>query len=130
MSFQIRFNITKTATEVLIKFIKLVLIENSDNDFKTFSDSIYLTKKILGLEDNFQNFISYSKCYKLYQKVEVTNFQQENILAIIKYQHVKFPNSSLHKLHLCNIPLSQKIGLSANQIIIRSNLIYSFSGIK
>ena len=64
----------KTATEVLIKFMKLVLTEIGDDDFRTFLNSIYLTKKTLGLEDNFQSFVSYPKCYKLYQKVEVTNF--------------------------------------------------------
>ena len=74
MSFQIRFNIIETVTKVLIKFMKLVLIEIDNDDFRTFSDSIYLTKKVLGLEDNFQNFVSCSKCHKLYQKVEVINF--------------------------------------------------------
>ena len=74
MSFRTRFNITETATETLIKFMKLVLIEIGGDDFKTFSDSIYLTKKILGLENNFQSFVSYLKCHKLYQKQEVTNF--------------------------------------------------------
>jgi len=43
----------ETVTEVLIKFIKLVLTKISDDDFKTFPNSIYLTKKALGLEDNF-----------------------------------------------------------------------------
>ncbi len=43
----------KTATEVLIKFMKLVLIEINDNDFRTFLNLFYLTKKALGLEDNF-----------------------------------------------------------------------------
>jgi len=84
MSFWTRFNIMKTAIEVLIKFIKLVLTEIDGDNFRTFSDSIYLTKKALGLEDNFQSFVSYLKCHKLYQKVEVTNFQQGNTLTIMK----------------------------------------------
>ena len=74
MSFQVKFNIMETATEILIKFMKLVLIEISSDNFKTFPDSIYLTKKTLGLKDNFQSFISYSKCYKLYQKDKIINF--------------------------------------------------------
>ena len=65
----------ETATEVLIKFMKLVLTEISGNDFRTFLNSIYLTKKAFGLEDNFQSFVFYSKYHKLYQKDKVTNFQ-------------------------------------------------------
>ncbi len=65
----------KTATEILIKFMKLILTEISDDNFKTFLNSIYLIKKAFGLEDNFQSFIFYLKCYKLYQKNEVINFQ-------------------------------------------------------
>ena len=64
----------KTAIEVLIKFMKLVLTEIGDDDFRTFLNSIYLTKKTFGLEDNFQNFVSCPKCHKLYQKGEVINF--------------------------------------------------------
>ncbi len=108
----------KTAIKVLIKFMKLVLTEIDGDNFRTFLDSIYLIKKALGLEDNFQNFVFCLKCHKLYQKDEVTNFQQENTLAIMKCQYVEFPNSSLCKSYLYNILLSQKIGLLANQTII------------
>ncbi len=86
--------------------MKLVLTEISSNDFRIFSDLIYLTKKAFGLEDNFQSFIPYLKCYKLYQKDEVTNFQQRNTLTIMKYQYVEFPNLSLYKSCLCNTLLS------------------------
>ncbi len=53
MSFQTRFNIIEIVTKVLIKFMKLVLIEIDNDNFKTFLDLIYLIKKALGLEDNF-----------------------------------------------------------------------------
>jgi len=49
--FRTRFNIIETATKVLIKFMKLVLIEISGDNFRDFSDSIYLVKKIFGLKD-------------------------------------------------------------------------------
>jgi len=70
MSFWIRFNITETATKVLIKFMKLVLTEIGGDDFRTFLDLIYLTKKALGLENNFQSFVLYSKCHKLYSGLQ------------------------------------------------------------
>ncbi len=65
----------KTVIKVLIKFMKLVLTEIGSNNFKTFLDLIYLTKKALELKDNFQSFIFCLKYHKLYQKDEVTNFQ-------------------------------------------------------
>ena len=86
--------------------MKLVLTEISSNDFRIFSDSTYLTKKALRLEDNFQSFVSCPKCHKLYQKNEVINFQQGNTLAIMKCRYVEFSNSSLCKSYLYNTPLS------------------------
>ena len=41
MSFRTRFNITESATEVLIKFMKLVLTEIGGDKFRNFSNSIY-----------------------------------------------------------------------------------------
>ena len=74
MTFRTRFNITETATETLIKFMKLVLIKIGGDNFRDFSDSIYLAKKTLGLKDQFHSLVSYLKYYKLYQKQEVINF--------------------------------------------------------
>ncbi len=74
MTFRIRFNITETATEALIKFMKLVLIKIEGDNFRDFSDSIYLTKKTFELKDQFHSLVSCPKCHKLYQKQEVMNF--------------------------------------------------------
>ena len=74
MTFWTRFNIIETATEVLIKFMKLVLIEIRNDNFRDFPDSIYLAKKTLGLKDQFHSLVSYPKYHKLYQKQEVMNF--------------------------------------------------------
>ena len=48
---QIRFNISKTATESLIKFMKLVLTEIGGDKFNRFPSTLYLAKKLLGLKD-------------------------------------------------------------------------------
>src|SRR6266540_1894956 len=130
MTFRTRFNITETATEALIKFMKLVLIEIEGDNFRDFPDSIYLTKKTLGLKDQFHSLVPCPKCHKLYQKQEVTNFQQNGIPAIMTCRHIEFPNSSLRNSRSCNTPLSRKIGVSANRTVIRPNLIFPFSGIR
>ncbi len=46
--------------------MKLVLIKIRSNNFRGFSDSIYLAKKIFGLKDQFHSLIAYLKCHKLY----------------------------------------------------------------
>src|SRR6266516_1142936 len=48
------FKIQKTATESLIKFMKLVLTEIGGEDFDDFPKSIYLARNMLGLKDQFQ----------------------------------------------------------------------------
>ena len=94
MSFRTRFNIPETATESLIKFMKLVLEEIGGDKFKNFPDSIYLAKKVLGLKDQFQSFVPCTKCHKLYNKQDVENFRQNETLTIMKCNHVEFSNSA------------------------------------
>jgi len=53
MKFQARFNISETAIESLIKFIKLVLNEFGGNDFENFSESLYRLRQMLGIENQF-----------------------------------------------------------------------------
>src|SRR6266540_4214845 len=130
MIFQTRFNITETATEVSIKFMKLVLIEIRGDNFRDFLNSIYLAKKTLGLKNQFHSLVPYPKCHKLYQKQEVTNFQQNGIPAIMTCRHIEFPNSSLHNSRSYNTPLSRKISVSANRTVIHSNLIFPFFRIR
>ncbi|RHZ75377.1 hypothetical protein Glove_215g15 [Diversispora epigaea] len=68
MSFRIKFNLPETVTKSLIKFIKLLLLEIGNSEFDTFPNSIYMTKKELGLRDDFYSFPTCLKCHKLYNK--------------------------------------------------------------
>ncbi|GET54719.1 hypothetical protein GLOIN_2v1775288 [Rhizophagus irregularis DAOM 181602=DAOM 197198] len=129
MNFRTRFNIAETATETLIKFMKLALCKFSSDDFNDFPDSLYLTRKKLGLNDQFHSFVPCPKCHKLYKKEEVVDFKQEDNPAIMKCQHIEFPNSLVRRSHLCNTALSEKISALTNQTIIRPNLMYPFAGI-
>ena len=45
-------------------------------------------------------------------------------------QYIEFSNLSLRNSYSYNIPLSRKIGISVNQTVIHSNLIFSFFGIQ
>ncbi|RHZ80729.1 hypothetical protein Glove_132g161 [Diversispora epigaea] len=94
MSFRIKFNLPETATESLIKFIKLLLSEIRNSEFDTFPNSIYITKKELGLRDDFYSFPICPKCHKLYNKQEVKDYKENNINSVMKCRHVEFPNSA------------------------------------
>jgi len=129
MNFRKRFNIPETATESLIKFMKLVLNEIGGDDFSTFPDSLYMARNKLGLKDQFQALVPCPKCHKLYEKDEVENFRQGVTPAIMKCRHVEFPNSSTRWLNLCQEPLSRLTKSLDASIIIRPELIYPFAGI-
>src|SRR5277367_2799306 len=129
--FWSKFNLSNIATEVLIKFMKLVLTEISNNaaNFEDFPDSIYSTREALGLKDRFQNFVACSKCHKLHNKHEVENFCENENLSVMKCRHVEFSNSATHRLKLCQTPLSRQIRLLNNKIN-RYEMIYPFAGIQ
>ncbi len=94
------------ATESLIKFLKLVLIEIGGEEFNTFPESLYKARNELGLKDQFQDFVSCLKCHKLYEKYEMENFHQGMAPAIMKCCHIEFSNSSYHRSHSYQEPLS------------------------
>ena len=124
MKFRTKFNIPETATESLIKFMKLVLNEISGNDFKDFLDSIFLAKQALDLKDRFQSFVPCSKCHKLYLKKEVEQFCQGETPTIMKCRHIEYPNSASRRLQKCDEPLSCQVRND-----FQSRLICPFVGI-
>ncbi|GBC48665.1 hypothetical protein GLOIN_2v1770724 [Rhizophagus irregularis DAOM 181602=DAOM 197198] len=127
MKFQMRFNISETATESLIKFIKLLLDEIGDTAFENFPVTLYKARNIFNIEDRFYCFAACTKCHKLYNKQEVEEFRQDEILAIMKCQHIEFPNSS--RRQKCQTPLSHQIRL-LNKVSNRIEMIYPFSTIR
>src|SRR5881275_2052487 len=124
MNFRIRFNISETATESLVKFMKLVLTEIGGNEFTNFPSTLYLAKKSLGFNDRFHSFVPCPKCHKLYNKDEVVNFCRNETL---KYNHIEFLNSSSRRLKPYDIPLSQKPDYVG---IIYPELVFPYAGIR
>ena len=122
-----RFNILETVTESLIKFTNLLLCEIGSPTFKNFSDTLYKMRKILNLKDRFHNFVACTKYYKLYNKQEIEEFNQDGNLTIMKCQHVEYPNSS--RRQICQNSLSHQIRL-LNKVSIQSEMIYPFSTIR
>src|SRR6185437_8464591 len=127
MNFRIRFNISETAIESLVKFMKLVLTEISGNEFTNFPSTLYLAKNRLVLMTNFIVFVPCPKCHKLYNKDEVVNFRRNETLSIMRCNHIEFLNSSSRRLKPCDIPLSRKPDYVA---IIQPELAFSYAGIR
>jgi hypothetical protein len=94
MNFKLQFNLPTTATEALIKFMRLVLNEISGDEFKGFCTSLNKTNQFLGLSDKFIRFVACPNCHKLYKEDEVTNFQQDDQVSIMKCTHIEFPNAT------------------------------------
>jgi len=94
MNFRMKFDLSNTATEALIKFVKLVLIKIGGTEFEDICGSLYTTKNLLGLSDQFVNFVACQKCHKLYKEKDVMDFQQNNQPSVMKYIHIEFPNSA------------------------------------
>ena len=129
MRFRKRFNIPETAIESLIQFVKLILTEIGGSDFSEFPGSLYLARNILGLKDQHHSFTACPNCHKLYNKKEVEEFRQDGNLAIMKCNHVEFPNSKAKKSKQCQAPLSEKSSLLHGRISIRSEKIFPFASI-
>ena len=131
MNFRLKFNLSTTATEVLIKFMRLVLIEISSDKFKRVCKSLNKTKQFLGLSDKFISFVACPKCHKLYKEDEVTDFQRDDQVSIMKCTHIEFPNATtVRKRKVCGTNLSTQSKLLNGAIVNRPELIFPFSPIR
>ena len=101
MNFRRRFNISETATESLIKFIKLLLTEIGGSNFNEFPGSLYLVRNVLGLKDQHHSFVACPKCHKLYNKKDVEEYRQDGNYTIIKCNHIEFSNSMVRRSKRC-----------------------------
>ena len=97
MNFRIMYNISESAIEALLKFMKLVLTVISGTEFDNFPTSKHKVNKALGLSDKFISFVSCPKCHKLYKEEEVIKFKYNNQVLIMSCIHIEFSNSENRK---------------------------------
>ena len=130
MNFRILYNISESAIEVLLKFIKLVLIVVGGTEFNNFSASKHKVNKALGLSDKFVSFVACPKCHKLYKEDEVIKFKYDNQASIMRCIHIEFPNSGNRKRRTCDTNLSTQSKLSSGKIVNRPELVFPYSPIR
>ena len=126
MKFRSSFNVSNTAIETLLKFIKMILKQYGNVDHESFPNSLYMLRKSLGLVDRFTQFAACNKCNKLYKKDDVV--AQDN-QTIMKCNHIEFPNSTTKRTKQCRTPLGKKISLN-NSISIVPELVYPVASIQ
>src|SRR5271170_2023322 len=126
MNFRIKFNLLNTATDALLKFMKLVLTEIGGAEFEPFYSLLYTANKFLEISDEFVKFVVCKKCHKLYKEDTVTKFRQNNQISTMKCAHVEFPNSATKCKKICNTTLSTKSKLLNGSITNRPELIFPF----
>src|SRR5271170_669869 len=105
MNFRIKFNLLNTATDTLLKFMKLVLTEISGTKFELFCSSLYTANMFLGISNEFVKFVIYKKYHKLYNRNKVTKFWQNNQISTMKCTHVEFSNLVTKQKKICNTAL-------------------------
>ena len=128
MNYRIKFNLPNTATEVLLKFISLVLSE-VDAKFEPFCSSLYTANQLLGISDSFIKFAACKKCHKLYKVDKVEKFQQNNQITMMKCTHIEFPNL-VTKCKICGTALSTQSKLLNGSIMNKPELIFPFTTIQ
>ena len=125
MKFRSNYKLPDTATEILIKFLSILLKECGGSEYESFPETLYLARQTLGLVDQFVNFAACQKCHKLYKKDDVTDIQHRTVM---KCSHVEFPNSAT-KRKQCQTPLAKRVTLN-NSISIRPELVYPVASIR
>src|SRR6185437_13284036 len=126
MKFRSNYNLPNTATEALIKFVKILLKDCENIDHESFPNTLYKVKKSLGLVNQFTSFVACQKCHKLYNKDDVTNIQRQTVM---KCSHIEFPNSPTKRFKECETALAKQISLN-NRIAFRPELVYPMVSIR
>ena len=126
MKFRLNYNLPNTATEALIKFVKILLKDCENINYESFSNTLYKAKISLGLVDQFTNFAVCQKFHKLYNKDDVTNIQRQTVM---KCSHIEFPNSPTKRFKECETPLAKQISLN-NRTAFRPELVYPMVSIQ
>ncbi|RHZ79783.1 hypothetical protein Glove_140g42 [Diversispora epigaea] len=87
-----------------------------------------MTKKVLGLKDNFYSFPTWLKCHKLYNKQKVKDYKENDTNSVIKCWHVEFSNSATRQNRQCQTILFEQVP-TIDRFKLKFKLVYSFARI-
>ena len=124
LKYQERYRLSDVATNLLIKFIRYLLISYDKNTYSTFPTSLYMARKLFGIGDQIIKYATCPTCCKLYSV---------NKLPTDKPSHCSFQNFPNHPMANYRSPCGAVITkqVPTNQgIIYRPALIFPIVNIK
>jgi len=129
LRWQTQFKIPASAIDVLIKFLNNVLGQSqSTGNLDDFPSSLYMARKLLGLENLFVEYVACTACHKLYARDKVVEHKENNLPAVMHCSHEEFPNNP-GRPRKCGVPLSEKIELTCGGTILRPRMVFPYSPI-
>ncbi|CAG8849128.1 8715_t:CDS:1, partial [Racocetra persica] len=109
LRYQQRYRLPDTATESLVKFIHYLLTYLDQDQFKNFSKSLYLARKLMGLGLRINNYATCSACDRLYEPSKVTTKKPKQIPMCLYCTFVEFSNHIMSKMRQpCNQQLAKE----------------------
>ena len=97
MKFQKEFNLSDTAFDTLVKFIRQVVQRYDIKDADSLPTSIFTAKSSLNFSTKYREYGMCQECFTLYNSTDLKNYTEDDELSIKKCYHVKFPQHQSKK---------------------------------
>ena len=128
--FQQRYRVSDMVLEALIKFLSNTLNLIDDIRFRNFPVSLFLVKKKLRLFQPKLRISVCTKCHKLYNSKAITNYKENDKLAIMHCNYEEFPNNTITpNKKLCNNELTI-LKKNKNKMVAIPRMLYPKPSIK
>ncbi|CAG8539277.1 7530_t:CDS:2 [Funneliformis caledonium] len=114
----------------LIGFINIILKDINSNQFKEFSLTVYMTRKLLNIKKKSKTYAVCPKCDKLYNIADIMLNNSIYIGSGFKCTYIKFPNHPMQShCKSCRAELLEKIPTVKNYAW-RPKKIYTLPSLK
>ena len=130
MKFQKEFNLSDTAFDTLVKFIRQVVQRYDIKDANSLPTSIFTAKSSLNFSTKYREYGMCQECFTLYNPTDLKNYTEDDEPSVKKCYHVEFPQHRSKKRRLpCGQPLTQEITTPKGRLL-RPLSIYPVGSIK
>ena len=128
--FQSRFRLPDTATDSLIKFIRMVLTDANCKMSEDFPTSAYMARNLLGIGKLEKGYAVCLSCNALYNNTKISANQNDQAFTRSKCTHVEFLNHPIKsKRNPCGSELLKKVPVN-NGYVWRPNITYPLIPLK
>jgi hypothetical protein len=124
LKYQERHRLSDTATNSLIKFIRYILILSDENTYSTFPKSLYMARKLFGIDDQIIKYATCKKCCKLYA---IKDLPTDRPFHCTFQNFPKHPMANLRTS--CNAIVTKQVYVN-HILTYQPSLIYPIASIK